>query len=143
MACCCCCPGKGLKGPPWVMGGPRATLDCSKLLERLGAGAGAGAAHFLPPLPKSRLLARLARLLSRSPVNILPCCWVMLPPAGCSTSPNRAAPGVTPTGRYSLTVGTGGIISGTVVKLVVQWVMQQVKVLQVVQWVIQVVQQMV
>jgi hypothetical protein len=42
--------------PPWVMGGPLAV---------------GGSSPFFPPLPKSRLLARLARLESRSPVMIL------------------------------------------------------------------------
>lgn len=62
--------------PPWVMGGPLAV---------------GGSSPFFPPLPKSRLLARLARLESRSPVMILACVgWE--PPAGVSTSPNSAAP---------------------------------------------------
>lgn len=62
--------------PPWVMGGPRPV---------------GGNSPFFPPLPKSRLLARFARLESRSPVMILACSGAE-PPAGVSTSPNRAAP---------------------------------------------------
>jgi len=67
------------------MGGPRAVLLCIKLLFEVG--------------PKLRLLARLARLLSRSPVSILaPCGSTTELPAGCITSPNNAAPAPAETG---------------------------------------------
>jgi len=45
-------------------------------------------------LPKSRLLARFARLLSRSPVSIFDCDEAAEPPAGWRTSPKSAAPGL-------------------------------------------------
>jgi len=48
-------------------------------------------------LPKSRLLARFAKLLSRSPVSIFDCDEAEELPAGWRTSPKSAAPGlVTP-----------------------------------------------
>jgi len=76
----CCCWGKGLNPAGFAIGGPLAGPP-SKLL--------------LPEGPNDRLLARLARLLSRSPVNTLaPSSLDPLvaptPPLGCITSPNTA-----------------------------------------------------
>jgi len=80
IAGCACWPGKAVK--PWVIGGPRAP-PCRRF--------------FLAPLPKSRLLARFAKLLSRSPVSIFDCDEAEELPAGWRTSPKSAAPGlVTP-----------------------------------------------
>jgi len=80
IAGCACWPGKAAK--PCVIGGPRAPP---------------WSRFFLAPLPKSRLLARLAKLLSRSPVSIFDCDEAEELPAGWRTSPKSAAPGlVTP-----------------------------------------------
>lgn len=56
LSTCCCC-GKGLKGPPagCAIGGPRAGVVPDRLL--------------LPEGPNERLLAKFAKLLSKSPVR--------------------------------------------------------------------------
>ena len=72
----CCCWGKGLNpaGVVLAIGGPRAgvvpnCLENGKMSKIFGLEA--GQTHLLPPGPKLRLLARLARLESRSPVTSL------------------------------------------------------------------------
>jgi len=76
----CCCCGKGLNPAGLAIGGPLAGTPIRLLF---------------PEGPNERLLARLAKLLSRSPVKTLAPSLAPFvaptPPLGCIMSPNKAA----------------------------------------------------